>query len=141
VIDRAFDVLLAQLEKRKFAATSRPRGTPRPSTSKRHIPAAVKRAVRERDGDCCTFVGESGHRCGERRHLQFDHIIPVARDGQSTVENLRMRCRAHNLYEAERLFGTEFMAAKREALPSSRAQSIYPGAGFSGDSARQRRCD
>ena len=29
------------------------------------------------------------------------------------IENLRLRCRAHNQYEAERAFGAEFMNQKR----------------------------
>jgi hypothetical protein len=52
VLDRALDALIAQLERRRFAAATRParggqRGTP---PRGRHIPAAVKRAVWERDG-------------------------------------------------------------------------------------------
>jgi hypothetical protein len=47
--------------------------------------------------------------------LEFDHIDPVARGGQPTVERMRLRCRAHNQYEAERIFGTEFMRHKRQA--------------------------
>ena len=50
VLDRALDALIRQLEKRKFAATSRPRrGPSRSSANPRHIPAEVKRAVWERD--------------------------------------------------------------------------------------------
>jgi len=30
------------------------------------------------------------------------------------VQGLRLRCRAHNQYEAERIFGSEFMTKKRE---------------------------
>ena len=33
---------------------------------------------------------------------------------EDTVAGLRLRCRAHNQYEAERVFGTEFMKRKRE---------------------------
>jgi hypothetical protein len=44
VVDRALDALLHQLERRKFAATSRPRPR-RATTGQRHIPAEVRRAV------------------------------------------------------------------------------------------------
>jgi hypothetical protein len=37
----------------------------------------------------------------------------VARGGAATVENLRLRCRAHNQLEAERMFGAGFMEEKR----------------------------
>src|SRR5206468_10607909 len=56
VLDRALEALIGQLEKSKFAATSRPRpGTGR-ATGRRTIPARVKRAVWERDGGQCTFT-------------------------------------------------------------------------------------
>jgi len=35
------------------------------------------------------------------------------RGGETTVENLRLRCRGHNQYEAEQTFGAGFMARKR----------------------------
>jgi hypothetical protein len=41
--------------------------------------------------------------------------VPVARGGDATVENLRLLCRAHNQHAAERAFGADFMAEKREA--------------------------
>ncbi len=115
VLDRSFDALIAQLERRKFAATAKSRQTGPSSANPRHIPAHVKRAVRERDQGQCTFVSHTGQRCGARKFIEYDHIEPVARGGQSTVDNLRLRCRAHNQFEAERVFGESFMDQKREA--------------------------
>ena len=115
VIDRAFDLLLASLEKQKFAATTRPRPiAQRESKNPRHIPAHVKRSVWERDQGQCSYVSDNGHRCPERSRLEFDHADPVARGGEASVETIRLRCRAHNQYVAERVFGAEFMRAKRE---------------------------
>ncbi|MGH2406229.1 MAG: HNH endonuclease [bacterium] len=37
--------------------------------------------------------------------LEFHHVVPYARGGRSTVDNIELRCRTHNAYEAERLFG------------------------------------
>ena len=119
VLERALDALIVQLEKRRCAATERPRETRRrPSANPRHIPAAVRRAVWARDGGRCTFVGEHGRRCEARGHLELDHVEPVARGGASTVGNLRLRCRAHNQFEAERVYGPGFMRHKREAARS-----------------------
>jgi hypothetical protein len=115
VLDRALDALIEKLEKRKFSATRRPRRGVRPSTNPRHIPAQVKRAVWERDGGQCTFVSETGHRCQERKLLEFDHIEEVARGGTASVAGIRLRCRAHNQYGAECTFGAGFMREKREA--------------------------
>ena len=110
------------LEKRKFAKCDRPR--PQNGVAKgRHIPAAVKRAVCERDGDRCTFVSDQGRRCESRTRLDLDHIEPVTRGGESTTGNLRLRCRAHNQYEAECTFGPEFMAGKREQARAAKANA------------------
>jgi 5-methylcytosine-specific restriction endonuclease McrA len=123
LLERALDELIAKQEKRQFAATDKPRAC-RPSSNPRHIPAAVKRAVTRRDRGRCTYESGDGVRCGARKLLQYDHVIPVARGGTSTVDNIRLRCRAHNQLEAECVFGAGFMEDKRtanarEGLPSS----------------------
>jgi HNH endonuclease len=112
VLKDALKIAVAERLKRKFAATDRP-GPSRGSADPRHIPAAVKRAVSERDERRCTFVSESGKRCDERGFLEYDHIEAVARGGKSTAENVRLLCHAHNQHEAERAFGAEFMEGKR----------------------------
>jgi hypothetical protein len=71
----------------------------------RHIPTAVKRAVWWRDAGQCAFTSEAGHRCTERRFLELHHIQPYALDGPATVNNISLRCRRHNQYEGEVVFG------------------------------------
>jgi hypothetical protein len=141
VLDRALDVLIARLEKQKFAATTRPRrAKPKAATKptaatksteamkptaaatdahagdrSRYIASPVKRFVWKRDGGRCTFVAASGRRCEARHRLEFHHIEPFATGGESTAEGVQLRCRPHNQYEAEQELGTEFMAAKRIA--------------------------
>jgi 5-methylcytosine-specific restriction endonuclease McrA len=122
VLERALDALVEKLEKRKFAKTDRPRPQ-RGAAKGRHIPAAVKRAVLERDHGQCTFVGKTGRRCEARTRLELDHIEPIARGGESTAGNLRLRCRAHNQYAAECTFGTGFMRDKREQAKRRGAQA------------------
>jgi 5-methylcytosine-specific restriction endonuclease McrA len=112
ILDRALDALIAQVERRKFGAVRKPRAA-RPSMSKRHIPSAVRREVWHRDGGRCTFVSDSGHRCGSRRRLEYDHVDPVARGGKATTDRVRLRCHVHNQHEADRAFGAEFMNEKR----------------------------
>ena len=124
VLDHALDALIEKLERRKFAATTRPRLSRRPGTGARHIPADVKRTVWERDGGQCTFVGESGRRCAARKHLEFDHIQPVARGGRASVAGIRLLCRAHNQFGAECTFGVEFMRRRREAASARRRQRV-----------------
>ena len=86
----------------------------RPRASTR-IPAAIRREVWKRDGGRCTFEGPDGHRCGSRWQLELDHILSVALGGTSTVENLRLRCRAHNMLHAEQVYGREHMDRFRRA--------------------------
>lgn len=117
VIEHALKDLIAREEKRKFAATDRPKA-PRASRSARHIPAYVKRAVWKRDGGRCTAVGSDGHPCNSREFLEYDHVQPVARGGRATVATVQLRCRAHNQYEAEQAFGADFMKRKREQRQS-----------------------
>jgi hypothetical protein len=105
VFDRALDTLIAKLEAKRCGAASKPRAKGRPTLSQRHIPAHVKHAVWQRDGGQCTYTTESGHRCPARDLLQYDHVEPVARGGEATVDNLRLRCRTHNQYTAEQAFG------------------------------------
>lgn len=40
--------------------------------------------------------------------LEYHHVVPYAVGGKATVENIEMRCRAHNIYEAEQVFGPLF---------------------------------
>ena len=114
VLERAFDALIVQLERRRFAAASKPRGR-RTSGEGRYVAASIRRAVWKRDQGRCTFMSASGKRCEERRFLEFDHIEPLARGGGASISGMRLRCRAHNQYEAERVYGRAFMRHKREA--------------------------
>jgi hypothetical protein len=118
VFDLALTALIEKAERTKFAARKRPMSqregvpAPRPNTDRaapsrspsRRIPAAVRRAVWTRDDGRCAFAGSDG-RCGETGFLEFHHVAPFAFGGPSTLENLQLRCRAHNAYEAAREFG------------------------------------
>ena len=124
VLDRALEALIIQLEKQKLAATEKPRTHLSTSTDPRRIPAYVKRAVRARDGDRCAHVASDGLRCEARSPLEFDHILPVARGGKATIDNVRQLCRTHNRLAAERQFGREFIRGKIAARdPSSAADT------------------
>jgi 5-methylcytosine-specific restriction endonuclease McrA len=129
VFRRALQALVTKLEKQKFAATEHPRAQ-RGSSKTRHIPAAIKREVSKRDGHRCTFMSQDGRRCGSRDALEFDHVLPVALGGMSTLENLRLLCRAHNQYEADRAFGAGFMHRIREPQSAANIENrtIAPGA-------------
>jgi hypothetical protein len=100
IVDRALTLLLQDLHRAKHALVDRPRSESRGHSHGRHIPAAVKRAVWERDGGRCAFAGAAG-RCTERGFLEYHHVVPFAEGGAASVDNLELRCRAHNVYESE----------------------------------------
>jgi len=114
VLNFALRTARQKLLQRKCAGAEQPhRGRPSMAHS-RHIPAEVQRAVWDRDGGQCTFTSDTGHRCEERKDLQYDHIDPYAKGGEATVGGIRLLCRAHNQFEADRTYGAEFMRNKRE---------------------------
>jgi hypothetical protein len=101
IVERALVELLERVRRDRLAASTQPQGQPRPSRSgSRHIPASVRRSVWMRDEGQCAFVGSAG-RCGERHFLEFHHVVPFADGGAATAENIQLRCRAHNAFEAE----------------------------------------
>ena len=113
VLKRSLRSLVQEIEKKKFAKCAR-LGQRRGAATGRYVPAKVRSTVWQRDGGQCTFISEKGKRCEERKGMQLDHIEPIARGGESTASNLRLRCHTHNQYEAERTFGAGFMERKRE---------------------------
>ena len=112
IFDRALAMLLEDLERSKIAVTNRPRQATSHDSRSRYIPAAVRRAVWTRDAARCAFVGTDG-RCAETGFLEFHHVRPHPDEGPATIENIELRCRAHNTYEADLLFGAD---AAREGL-------------------------
>jgi hypothetical protein len=81
----------------------------------RQIPAAVRRAVYERDSKRCTYVDSTGTHCGETHRLEFHHLKPFATGGEHSASNLTLRCRAHNELAAEEDFGREVIEERRES--------------------------
>ena len=146
VLERALDALIREEEKSKFAACERPRPSRAPRRDHRDVPAEVKREVWRRDGGQCTFVDPKGRRCASRTRLEFDHVEAFARGGESSVTNLRLRCRAHNQFEADRTFGRAFMESqrtRRDAEPAATTDAerdVTPWLrrlGFRADEARR----
>lgn len=121
IVERGLDALLAEVRRKRTGAVERPRQQKPPTRRTRHVPAAVRRAVWERDGGQCTFVDAEGNRCGSTSMLELHHIEAFVRGGAHTVENITLRCAAHNRYEAEQELGREVVAAKIREARSKRA--------------------
>jgi HNH endonuclease len=114
IFDRALTLLLEMAERRKIAVTFHPRNASSGTSRSRHVRAAVKREVWKRDDGRCAFVGTEG-RCQERGFLEYHHVVPYAEGGSTTVDNLELRCRAHNAYEKDQCFGPLLVREERSA--------------------------
>jgi 5-methylcytosine-specific restriction endonuclease McrA len=114
--DVLLHVLRAQrkvLERKRHGSPKRASAPPAAcDTSKRHIPAAVRREVFEREGGSCAFVGEEGRRCGSTVRLEYQHIVPFACGGPSSAENLTLFCQPHNQLQAKKDFGEDHVTNK-----------------------------
>jgi hypothetical protein len=145
IVERAISVLLEKVEKAKRGAAARPRPirpgtddlirTPLPAS--RDIPRSVKRGAARRDRDHCAYVAPNGTRCAERTFLEFHHLEPYAKGGLATVDNISLRCRRHNQYEAELIFGARPKARTETQSHSQTAAQPRPTANHPrGDAAR-----
>ena len=124
IFDRAVALLLEKVERQKLGARTRsPSPRPiRPGTDEaaaretprsRDVPRPVKREASSRDGGQCGFVAANGQRCRERAFLEFHHVVPYAHGGPATVDNISLRCRRHNQYEADLVFGPNALRTDR----------------------------
>ena len=125
LLDRAVTLLLTDLERRRCASTPAPRAPATEGGTGRHIPATVKREVWQRDQGRCAFIGTSG-RCRETAFLEFHHVEPFAEGGLATVENIQLRCKAHNLYEASLFFGDGADCVRESAAIWSDTGELVP---------------
>lgn len=82
-----------QLDRAKamVAMGSQPR-----QTKRGHIPDDLKQFIWMRDGGRCCH-------CGSTAELQYDHIIPVAKGGATSAENLQILCGACNRRKSDGL--------------------------------------
>lgn len=63
---------------------------------RRRISKEVRNAVWIRDGAACV-------ECGSQVYLEFDHVIPVAKGGGNTVNNIQLLCRGCNGKKSDRI--------------------------------------
>jgi 5-methylcytosine-specific restriction endonuclease McrA len=125
---QATGVLLEKVRKQKTGACKSPRTSQErsplrltpplgisPKKPSRKIPAAIRRAVWERDGGRCTYVSQDGRQCESREFIEFHHQVPWVRNQKHAVDNIHLRCRSHNQYAAELDFGGQHMALFRKS--------------------------
>jgi hypothetical protein len=120
VVERALDLLIAKLERERFAQARRPRSEAEPRPNNRRVSNATRREVIERDGLQCSYVSPDGVRCTSRRFLQFHHVHAWALGGKSDAPNIRIYCASHNQLIAEQDFGQHRIA---QIIEASRTES------------------
>lgn len=62
----------------------------------RHVPRDVRQRVWQRYGGRCA-------ECRSDQYLEFDHIIPVAKGGSGTDNNIQLLCRGCNLKKSDHI--------------------------------------
>src|SRR5690606_9909774 len=113
LLELALDLALQKLEPRppktdmrsNLITASAPKLAPSARKLSRYIPIETKRRVWVLASGRCEYIDHaSGRRCEARRFLQVDHVRPFALGGGGEVSNLRLLCRAHNLFRARLTF-------------------------------------
>lgn len=99
-----------------------PTPAPRASPQRKAVPAAVVRAVWQRDGGRCQWKLANGEICASRWKVQLDHTVPVALGGESTEAACRLLCRIHNVEAARQVFGAQVMDRYRGRPDIGRAK-------------------
>ncbi|MDD5678419.1 MAG: HNH endonuclease [Kiritimatiellae bacterium] len=90
---------MADKERKVFESLARRQDGPelREAIAERsRIPEKTRIAVWRRDQGKCAH-------CGSRRHLEYDHIIPVAEGGGNTVRNIELLCQECNRSKGKRI--------------------------------------
>jgi hypothetical protein len=117
ILETAVTEALERREARRFAKVKTPRkalaNTSSSASRSRYIPAPVRRDSHSSDDGQCGFVSSGGRRCGTYRDVQFHHVVAWARGGDPSPRNIRLMCRTHNVYLAERDYGKAVMARFR----------------------------
>jgi hypothetical protein len=90
----------------------------------RYIPSEVKERVYARARYQCQYRAADGTRCSSRTGLEIEHERPFAIYRSHEERYLRVLCRRHNRFEAERVYGAEFI---RNKIDEKKRQKISRG--------------
>ena len=106
VFEAALDEFISKKERkpRKTKVVAKP--------DSRYIPASLRDQIMERDSYCCSYQSEDGQICQSRWDLEIDHIEPHCLGGKTEAKNLRVLCRAHNMFVAKEKIGWEMVEGK-----------------------------
>jgi len=92
----------------------------------RYVASEVSERVHERGAYQCVFRGLDGTRCTARTALQIDHADPYGIFQNNDESVLRILCASHNLLEAERVYGADFIRRKISERRRGKSKSRSP---------------
>jgi 5-methylcytosine-specific restriction endonuclease McrA len=127
IVERAVSEKLQRLDARRFGKTKAPRKTLAGTVTtpgSRRVPAALRRAVYERDEGRCTYVDQQRRRCAQRHRLEFHHDFPFCKGGDTSLLNLKLFCEQHNRYLAEVDYGKATVQARVQQRLSKKERPI-----------------
>lgn len=84
LIQFVFKAAKEKVEKEKFKQTPNPKSPPPAKVNQRHIQNYIKRQVYQENQKCA--------QCGSNHRLNYDHSMPFALGGPSSIENIRLLC-------------------------------------------------
>ena len=108
ILNEALELLLNKKDPQRKISQKEPGASlemPMAFSDTRYIPQRIKRVVWKRDEGQCSYTSAEGKKCGERNFLELDNVHPWSLGGDSTTANLRLLCRTHNQWRAEKTFG------------------------------------
>ncbi len=116
IFEEALELLLEKKCPKRKEKRTKKRATKTAKTTlkttqvqRKALPEKVKQQVLKRDHHQCSYTGIDGIKCKSNHNLQIDHILPLALGGNDEMDNLRTLCQQHNLWEAKRLMGKDFI--------------------------------
>jgi 5-methylcytosine-specific restriction endonuclease McrA len=122
IIEKAIDISLEKkdpqkkLERRlQKKQRSKPRPDEEPANGKaksRYIPSEIRERVYARAGHQCEYRAKDGTRCSSRTGLEIEHQRPFAIYRSHDESNLKILCKPHNRFQAERVYGSDLIRAK-----------------------------
>jgi hypothetical protein len=91
----------------------------------RYISSEIRERVLDRASHRCEYVARDGTRCTAKTGLEIEHEQPFALFRSHDERFLKVLCRRHNLFQAERVFGTKFIRAKIKAKKGREGAQAY----------------
>jgi len=132
VLESALDALLSKIDpvekakraekrsEKKVDTTPEAEATACAGAVPKSIPAKTKHSLFTNSPQC-SYVSPEGRGCTATTHLQIDHVQMKCRGGSNDRSNLRLLCAEHNLYEAEKHLGKEYIKQKISSATHSKS--------------------